>query len=201
MARPEYRGTAAPVGHVSLPSGSHLARQREALAAATRQLAPHANQTSFSDDALQTAALELLASLPDKPEYCCPPCGPPTVDAARGLLYARARSRRIDEHRAAQRAPIVPLEELDATATPSDSRWISDELIDSFAAREWRRSVDAVIPDNHRDGWLAWQVKSGLGLDAPQMADGLRMSPAAVRQRLSRCAAWVRVNAPVAAEA
>ncbi|MDX6668877.1 MAG: hypothetical protein QOK04_2257 [Solirubrobacteraceae bacterium] len=181
---------------------THVNRQRAALEVATQQLASQTGPRSFSEDALQTAALELLSSLPHRPEYCCgDEAMAPSVEAARRILYARARSRRIDEHRAERRHPLLALEALEPAGDLPPARALDDELADRLDACDWRRTVEASLPSSHRDGWDAWLLKVELGLDAPQIASALSINPAAVRQRLSRCAAWIRLNVPVPEDA
>jgi DNA-directed RNA polymerase specialized sigma24 family protein len=176
---------------------THVDRQRAALEVATQELASQTGPRSFPDDALQTAALELLSSLPHRPEYCCGGHAmAPSVDAARKILYARARSRRIDEYRAERRHPLIALEAADLPP----ARALDEDLVDRLEASEWRRAVEASLPSSHRDGWVAWVLKVELGLDSPQIASALSINPATVRQRLSRCAAWIRVNVPVPEE-
>jgi DNA-directed RNA polymerase specialized sigma24 family protein len=180
---------------------THVNRQRAALAVATQQLASQTGPRSFSDDALQTAALELLGSLPHRPQYCCgDEAMAPSVDAARRILYTRARSRGIDEHRAQRRYPLVTLDALEPAGDLPPAHALDEELIDRLEASEWRRTVEASLPSSHRDGWAAWVLKTELGLDAPQIASALSINPATVRQRLHRCAAWIRLNVPVPEE-
>jgi DNA-directed RNA polymerase specialized sigma24 family protein len=180
---------------------AHFTRQRAALETAAAQLSGEVGPLSFSEDALQNAVLELLGQLPQRPDYCCEvERARPSVEAARGILKARARSRRIDEYRRDRRRAALPLDVLEPTTAAVSDQVLEERVIDRLGAREWRRTVEASLPNQHRDGWMAWRLKTEEGLDASQIAASLAISPAAVRQRLSRCAAWVRVNVPVPEE-
>lgn len=182
---------------LAAPKPSHVHRQRAALEAAAQQLARQTGPRSFSEDALQTAAAELLASLPQRPEYCCGhAAATPSVDAARKILYARARSRRIDEYRSERRHPLLALDALEPIGDSSETRNLDDDLVDRLEASAWHRTVEEALPTRHREGWAAWRMKVELGLDAPEIASALAINPATVRQRLSRCAAWLRDNVP-----
>jgi len=172
---------------------SFVARQQALLVEAYGQLAASlANADAERQDALQRAVEELLKAIPRNPTYCCNADGRPSLEAAKGLLLTRSRSRGIDEHRRSFRQRTVTLDE---RAHLAPAEWLgagSDEQVTALALREWRREVERTLPARHRDGWRALLLKYELGLDSPEIAEVLGIAAPAVRQRMSRCVRHLR---------
>lgn len=172
---------------------SFVARRLALLVEAYSQLAVQLTHAEADrQDALQRAVEELLAAVPRNPAYCCDAEGAPSMEAAKGLLLARSRSRGVDELRRGARRRTANLEDRMDLASPEWTGPGSDEQVNALALREWRRAVEETLPAGHCEGWRALLLKWELGLESPEIAEVLGISPAAARQRMSRCVRFLR---------
>ena len=178
---------------------SHHARQLAVLNIAVASLAGRAASDSWvSEDAFQQAALEIWMKLESSPHHCCPKgSATPTVEAAAKLVWQRAIDRTKDQHR--RRTTLS----LDAPAEDGGTlgdvlpgaRDDLEERLNALDGAAWRAEIERLLPARHAPGWQALRLKAQFGLEASEIADATGVSSGVVRQRMSRCAAWLRTHA------
>ncbi|MGO9976096.1 MAG: hypothetical protein ACLP01_25490 [Solirubrobacteraceae bacterium] len=157
----------------------------DAFAAAVASLHARAGRWSLSADDIQQAALELWGSAPQREPGAC----------SQMMLLMRARSRSVDALRTAARRSTAPLE-ASYCVVARDQVAGCDEHCHAIDAARWADRVETQLPPEHAVGWRAWRLRVEVGLDSSEIAEHLGNSPKAMRQRVSRCARWVREHVP-----
>jgi len=155
-------------------------RFRNALAAMVRRRVPEAD----AEDIVQSALAEALASA----------SAPKEPDALRRWVWGVARHKVVDFHRRARREEVTELPDLPELfdepphAERDLLRWAEKELPPQAAARET----------------LGWLLREGDGEKLEHIAEGARLPPPQVRQRVVRLrkhlrTRWAREVAALAA--